>query len=138
LTPGCEPGSAAGSTTPPLPDSWRYCGGVGFPRGGVRPPTDALCYDKKIAEGKTPKEALSALKQQVSDAIYKRLKADAARTEGPEGHAGNDSVASVAGSHPENRLFGQATRGPDPTLRPALRPQIKATSHAGRMTSPTT
>ena len=38
-------------------------------------------YDKKIAEGKTAKEALRALKRQVSDAIYKHLKADAARTQ---------------------------------------------------------
>jgi transposase len=36
-------------------------------------------YDKKIAEGKTSKEALRALKRQISDAIYKHLKADAAR-----------------------------------------------------------
>jgi transposase len=36
-------------------------------------------YDKKLAEGKTPKEALRALKRQISDAIYKHLKADAAR-----------------------------------------------------------
>src|SRR6516165_11782307 len=36
-------------------------------------------YDRKLAEGKTPKEALRALKRQVSDAIYKRLKAGARR-----------------------------------------------------------
>jgi transposase len=47
-------------------------------------------YDKKIAEGKAPKEALRALKRQISDAIYNRLKADAARaaaarTQGPGG-----------------------------------------------------
>ena len=81
-------------------------------------------YDKKLAEGKTPKEALRALKRQVSDAIYKHLKADAARAaaaagaQDPGGHAGNDSVASAAGSHPGCRLFGQATPGPAPTLRP--------------------
>jgi transposase len=76
-------------------------------------------YDKKLAEGKTPKEALRALKRQISDAIYKHLKADAARSaRGPGGHAGNDSVASAAGSHPGRRLFGQATPGPVPTLRP--------------------
>jgi transposase len=61
-------------------------------------------FDKKTAEGKTPKEALRALKRQVSDAFYKHLKADAARTaagsSSPGGHAGNDSVASAAGSHP--------------------------------------
>ena len=36
-------------------------------------------YDKKIAEGKTSKEALRALKRQVSDALYQRMKADARR-----------------------------------------------------------
>jgi transposase len=57
-------------------------------------------YDRKLAEGKTPKEALRCLKRRVSDAIYARLQADArraaafARTRGPEGQPGNDSVAS--------------------------------------------
>jgi transposase len=36
-------------------------------------------YDKKIAQGKTHKEALRALKRQISDALYKHMKADAAR-----------------------------------------------------------
>ena len=36
-------------------------------------------YDKKIAEGKTHKEALRSLKRRVSDAIYARLLADARR-----------------------------------------------------------
>ena len=79
-------------------------------------------YDKKIAEGKTAKEALRALKRQVSDAIYQRMKADARRAAasaaGPGGHPGNGSAASVTGLHPADRLFGQATPGPDPTLRP--------------------
>ena len=39
-------------------------------------------FDKKIAEGKTAKEALRALKRQVSDAFYKHLKADATRGAG--------------------------------------------------------
>ena len=91
-------------------------------------------YDKKIAEGKTPKEALRALKRQISDAIYKHLTADAARAaaagaQGPGGQPGNDSVASAAGSHPERQLFGQATPGPVTTLR---RPadQQKGPAHA--------
>ncbi len=37
-------------------------------------------YQKKIAEGKTPKEAIRALKRRISDAIYKSLIADAAKT----------------------------------------------------------
>ena len=65
-------------------------------------------YQKKLAEGNTSKEALRALKRQVSDAIYQHLKADARRaaaTAGPGGHPANDTVASAAGSHPADRLF---------------------------------
>jgi transposase len=73
-------------------------------------------YDKKLAEGKTRKEALRSLKRQVSNAIFACLRADArraaARAEDPGGQPGNDSYASVAGLHPGNRLFGQATPGP--------------------------
>jgi len=99
-------------------------------------------YDKKIAEGKTPKEALRALKRQISDALYRCLKADAARitaasAEGPGGHAGNDSVASAAGSHPERQLLGQATPGPAPTLRSRLHQQRPAL-HARRKVARTT
>jgi transposase len=72
-------------------------------------------YDKKTAEGKTPKEALRALKRQVSNAIFARLLADARRAapgKDPGGQPGNGSITSVAGLHPEDRLFGQATPGP--------------------------
>jgi len=95
-------------------------------------------YDKKVAEGKTAKEALRALKRQVSDEIFKHLKAGAARAaravtaSGPGGQLGNDSVASAAGSHPERRLFGQATPGPAPTLR--SRPRTPARKAAPRTT----
>jgi len=77
------------------------------------------CYDKKTAGGKTSQEALRALKRQVSNAIYQHLKAGARRAAaaGPGGHPGNGCVASVAGLHPADRLFGQATPGPAPTLR---------------------
>jgi transposase len=82
-------------------------------------------YDKKLADGKTPKEALRSLKRRVSDAIFARLQADARRATaaasdtGPGGQPGSDSVASAAGSHPACRLFGQATPEPATTLRPA-------------------
>ena len=98
-------------------------------------------HDKKLAEGKTAKEALRALKRQVSDAIYKSLKAGAARTgtdvQGPGGHPGNDTVASAVGSHPEHRLFGQATPGPAPTLRPRPRTQKEPTARSRRKPSRT-
>ena len=81
-------------------------------------------FDKKVAEGKTSKEALRALKRRVSDAIYAKLKADARQAEnsqaaGPGGQSGNDSASSAASSHPGSQLFGQATPGPAITLRPA-------------------
>ena len=80
-------------------------------------------YEKKLAEGKTHKEALRSLKRKISDAIFARLQADArqaaaAAPKGPGGHPGNDSASSAAGSHPERQLFGQATPGPGTSLRP--------------------
>jgi transposase len=40
-------------------------------------------YDRKLAEGKTPKEALRSLKRQLSDAIFARLQADARQAARP-------------------------------------------------------
>jgi hypothetical protein len=71
-------------------------------------------YDKKLAEGKTSKEALRALKRQISDAIFACLQEDArhAAAKSPGGQPGNHSASRAAGSHPDHRLFGQATPGP--------------------------
>jgi hypothetical protein len=72
------------------------------------------CYDKKLAEGKTGKEALRALKRQISDAIFACLQEDARRAaaKSPGGQPGNHSATRAAGSHPDRRLFGHATPGP--------------------------
>jgi transposase len=85
-------------------------------------------YDKKLAEGKTHKEALRALKRRISDAVFARLQADArqavgAAGTGPGGQPGNDSASSAADSHPERQLFGQATPEPATTLRPPTSPR---------------
>jgi transposase len=84
-------------------------------------------YDRKRAEGKSGREAVRALKRRISDAIYTRLRADAARAAGPAstgpgGQPGNDTETCVAGSHPEHRRFGQATPEPATTLRPTRNP----------------
>ncbi|MCP4967445.1 MAG: IS110 family transposase [bacterium] len=43
----------------------------------LRYPSDGRTYyDKKIAEGKTSKEAIRALKRRISDVVYRRLVAD--------------------------------------------------------------
>jgi transposase len=73
-------------------------------------------YDKKVAPGKTHKEALRALKRRISDAIYAALVADTrhatACPQGPGGQPGNHPASRAAGSHPARRHFGQATPGP--------------------------
>jgi transposase len=100
-------------------------------------------FDKKRAEGKTPKEALRSLKRQISDAIFARLQADARRTAtpavmSPGGQPGNHSVSRAAGSHPEHRLFGQATPGPATTIRPRPAAQRqKTTLHPAKTTTRT-
>ena len=101
-------------------------------------------YDKKLAEGKTPKEALRALKRQISNAMFACLQADARRAaasaKSPGGQQGNNSVASAAGSHPRHRLFGQATPGPghhtttasgSPAPGPAPQDRSRAQGKAG-------
>ncbi len=72
-------------------------------------------YDRKIAEGKSPKMAIRALKRRISDALYTCMVEDARRVGklGPGGQSGNVSVASAAGSHPEKpalRLSHSRTR----------------------------
>lgn len=67
-------------------------------------------YQRKLADGMTPKSALRALKRKISDALYTRMVADARRAAreqqpgGPGGQTGNDSASSATGSHPEPAL----------------------------------
>jgi transposase len=58
-------------------------------------------YDRKLAEGKTTKEAIRALKRRISDALYQRLVADAATNAGPGGQTGTTEQASVTGLAPQ-------------------------------------
>ena len=101
-------------------------------------------YDRKIAEGKTGKEALRALKRRISDVIFARLQADARPTArppvtGPGGHPGNDSASSAAGSHHARQLFGQATPGPETTIRPGTTAGTRSSSKpASKKTRPAT
>ena len=58
-------------------------------------------YHRKLAEGKTRKEALRALKRRISDAVYRQLLADARPdTRGPGRAHGDDSQSSVTGPAP--------------------------------------
>jgi transposase len=81
-------------------------------------------YDRKVAAGKTPMEAMRCLKRRLSDIVYHQMVLDArARKAGPGGHMGAATGSSAAGLHPgagtsEKSLPGPATS--DPTSpRPA-------------------
>jgi transposase len=83
-------------------------------------------YDRKVAAGKTPMEAMRALKRRLSDVVFRQMRADAraART-GPGGHLGAATDSSAAGSDPnagssDKSLPGPATSDPTPESYPIL------------------
>jgi transposase len=77
-------------------------------------------YERKIAGGKTHKEALRCLKRRISDAIYARLRADA-RAAGLGGQPGDLSSSRAAGSHPDTSSSGKPLPGPKPAYEPRSR-----------------
>jgi transposase len=101
-------------------------------------------YDRKLAEGKTPKEAMRALKRRISDALWAAMIADARRAAttaakaGPGGQPGNVSVASAAGSHPETpalRLSHSRTRAKATTTNSRPRPATTRSRTTARRTA---
>jgi transposase len=95
-------------------------------------------YLRKIAEGKTRREAMRCLKRRISDALYRQLRADARAADviiaeadveaGPGGHRGASQISSAAGSHPHTGTSDQPLPGPAPTTLPATTPARKRTS----------
>jgi len=91
----------------------------------LRNPTEGRAYyDRKVAAGKTPMEAMRSLKRRLSDIVYHQMVLDArAKTAGPGGHVGAANGSSAAGSHPvagtsEKSLPGPAIDQPMTTIRP--------------------
>ena len=76
-------------------------------------------YDKKLAEGKTPKEALRSLKRQVSNAIFACLQADARRPpRAREGSKGTTLQPARPARTPGTGSSDKPLPGPVTTLRP--------------------
>jgi transposase len=78
-------------------------------------------YQRKLAEGKTNKEAIRALKRRISDALYERLIADANRHAGPGGQAGTTAEADAASLKPQQpalQISHSRTRPERRTQRP--------------------
>ncbi len=94
-------------------------------------------YDRKLAAGKTPMEAMRCLKRRLSDVVFRQMRADArAGRTGPGGHVGAATGSSAVGSDPtagtsDKSLPGPATCNPTPPGRSVLR-AAPAASRSGR------
>ncbi|MFC7532369.1 transposase [Actinoplanes sp. GCM10030250] len=80
-------------------------------------------YRRRLAAGKTPMEALRALKRRLSDIVYRRMVADARllRT-GPGGHVGATLQSSAADPNPKAGTSEKSLPGPAESHLRALIP----------------
>jgi transposase len=90
------------------------------------PSTDGRRYfDRRVAAGKTPMEAMRALKRRLSDVVYRQLVTDqkrqpaqdgdqdsGTRRTGSEGHLGATTKSSAAGSNPNAGASDKALTEP--------------------------
>jgi hypothetical protein len=101
-------------------------------------------YRRKLAESKTPMEALRCLKRRISDAVYRQLVADAnaaadsAEEEaGPGGHSGATPQSSAADLH--TPVIGSSDKPqPGPARSTLPRTGHRSNTHAGLDSQPTT
>jgi transposase len=90
----------------------------------LRNPTEGRAYyDRKVAAGKTPNEAMRCLKRRLSDIVYKTMLDDlvTAQVTGPGGHSGTTLQSSVTDLTPDIGSSEKPHHGPDATQpKPAL------------------
>lgn len=74
-------------------------------------------YDRKVAAGKTPNEAMRCLKRRLSDVVYRSMLGDVVTSKGtgPGGHRGASLTSSAAGSQPHTDTSDQSLPGPATT-----------------------
>jgi hypothetical protein len=77
----------------------------------LRHPTKGRAYyDRKVAAGKSPMEAMRALKRRLSNVVFRQMKADAHATRtGPGGHTGGGYWLQRGRLIPQRRHFGEVT-----------------------------
>jgi transposase len=99
----------------------------------IRHDTDGRAYyQRKLAEGKTPLEALRCLRRRLSDVIYRQLVADTVKTTshsdqaGPGGHSGATTTSSAAGPTPAADSSDKPLPGPATTTLPAPAPRHRS------------
>jgi transposase len=81
----------------------------------LRNPTEGRAYyDRKVAAGKSPNEAMRCLKRRLSDIVYRAMLDDyvATKATGPGGHRGATLQSSAAGSHPHTDTSDKPLPGP--------------------------
>ena len=81
----------------------------------LRNPTEGRAYfDRKKADGKSSNEAMRCLKRRLSDAVYRVMVDDLAKTTrtDPGGQPGNDSDSSATGSQPNASSSDKPLPGP--------------------------
>jgi transposase len=80
-------------------------------------------FRRRVAAGKTPMEALRALKRRLSDVVYRQLLADAKKKASPGGHSGATTKSSAADPTPTAGSSDKSLPGPDqhPTPQQASR-----------------
>lgn len=82
--------------------------------------TGRAYYRRKLADGKTPMEALRCLKRRLSDVVYRQLSQDHERREtGPGGHSGATLLSSAVDLPPVIDTSDQPLPGPAPSTLPA-------------------
>ncbi len=84
-------------------------------------------YRRKLADGKTTREALRCLRRRLSDAVYRQLVADATtdRRAGPGGHSGATLQSSAADLTPVVGSSDQPQPGPAPATLPPTTPNAE-------------
>jgi hypothetical protein len=81
----------------------------------LRNPTEGRAYfDRKVAAGKTPNEAMRALKRRLSDIVYRTMLTDivTAKATGPGGLRGATHQSSATGSQPHTSTSDQSLPRP--------------------------
>ena len=104
----------------------------------IRLDTDGRAYyRRKIAAGKSRREAMRCLKRRISGALYRQLRSDARSTvttgvaAGPGGHRRATHEFSAAGFHLQTGTSDQPLPGPAPTtLPPASTTRKRTTARA--------
>ena len=84
----------------------------------LRNPTEGRTYfDRKKADGKTPMEAMRALKRRLSNVVYAQMLADQKRSEaaGPGGHSGTTFESGVTDLTPDIGSWDKPLPGPATT-----------------------